>query len=667
MIAGFRELIQMGVDEEGGHLYLQGEDATNPTPQIPSLFRSNLNGSNLVLLMPGMGGAFHVDTAELADTEAPAVTIFSPSGGPTNNEQVTLSASVTDASALTGAVWLHDGTEQGPVTVFGGDVTVTGIVLHPGENVLTVRATDIAGNTGEASVSVTWTPDRTATVEGPPSVTEGQRAGFHVVVDSTGEIGGLTLTLLYDPAEFRDPIVEPGAVPEGGSATVNTTTPGEVTLTFAAGGGTLPTGPQGVLGVSLRARSVPASAATAAVGLRVADVSDGSGTPLPVGTFASGAVLEILARLYTGDVNTNAGLDTGDATLMQRMLAGIDPPRPWDHLLNDLNGSATLDSGDVVRVLRAVTGIDLQPAPQRFAARKLARAPAPPVGPTALLESPKPHGVAGEEIRVRVNLTDLAANISGASFALDYPAAALRLDAAADHRPGPLVTGSSFVLWNLSPAVSNYATQSGTISLGASASAPWPGSADGGTVAEFDFTVQPGAVSQPAWPLVLRNARLSSADGFDVTSVPGSATLTFVATPVSYAAWREARFSEADRDNPLVAGWDADPDGNGFANGAEYKAGSTPVLEAFRVPGPGGAHCLEVRFVQDLRAVEGTLTAEVSTDGVIWEAAPGGIPATEMTELSVDYAAGTRVVAFRSLATLEVAPRLFLRIVFTAP
>src|SRR5204863_449884 len=62
------------------------------------------------------------------------------------------------------------------------------------------------------------------------------------------------------------------------------------------------------------------------------------------------------------DDNANNRIDIGDATIIQRLLTGLDPVRAWDVTGNDLNANDKLDSGDVIKVLRAVVGLDPQPS-----------------------------------------------------------------------------------------------------------------------------------------------------------------------------------------------------------------------------------------------------------------------------------------------------------------
>ena len=57
----------------------------------------------------------------------------------------------------------------------------------------------------------------------------------------------------------------------------------------------------------------------------------------------------------------------------------------------------------------------------------------------------------------------MAAQLEGASFALDYPTNALRLVNAQSARTGALVPSSAITLWNVQPAQNDYAAQNGQV------------------------------------------------------------------------------------------------------------------------------------------------------------------------------------------------------------
>jgi hypothetical protein len=59
-------------------------------------------------------------------------------------------------------------------------------------------------------------------------------------------------------------------------------------------------------------------------------------------------------QTVTGDLNHNARLDTGDATLVLRMVVGLDTAG----LSGDMNGNGRIDTGDATLILRKVVGLD---------------------------------------------------------------------------------------------------------------------------------------------------------------------------------------------------------------------------------------------------------------------------------------------------------------------
>ncbi|MGI9239443.1 MAG: cohesin domain-containing protein [Verrucomicrobiales bacterium] len=613
---------EIRVDRDAGFIYLLGQTFVDGDA-VSGLYRMNLDASELTKLVDvSVRGELAIDTADLDDTSDPQVTIFSPIGGVTNNQSVSLIGSVSDDGVLDSISWSHDGEEQGSVEVFNGDFTVPSISLHPGENLLEIRATDLAGNTGSAGVSLEWQPLRALNVSAPAEVSEGRRSVTTVTLDSAGEVAGATFKLLYDTEEFEAPKYELGEQLEAASPLVNIATPGEVSVTFAKASGTVAAGEHELISVSLRARSVAADS-VAGLGVSMQDMADETGNPIIVGTYVGEAEILVLARRFVGDINSNDRLDTGDASRMQAMLTGISPKHPWDDLINDLNGSTTLDSGDVIRVLRAVVGLGEQPA-----------APAPRSKSGTVLDESlarlvisDPGAVEGETVTVSVQLGGLGEGFSGASFTLDYPSDALRLDGSASHRPGAVVGGDAILLWNLAPSQNDYVNQSGRIAFGASSSSSWPGSSAGGTLASFNFTVAPGAAASALWEISVRDLEFSVDSGFEIMEV-GAASTLFVGQPQSFESWRIANFDELELGDLSLSGWGADPDGDRLNNAAEFFTGGDPhqpnassVLEVGLVPlldGSGG-HCLVASYDRSMTAVGIDAILQTSSDLATWQ------------------------------------------------
>src|SRR5204862_4629735 len=68
------------------------------------------------------------------------------------------------------------------------------------------------------------------------------------------------------------------------------------------------------------------------------------------------------------------------------------------------------------------------------------------------------------------------------------------------------------------PAQNNYDKQSGKVSVAMTSAAAW--STNNGDLADFTFTVEPGAGDQYRWPISI--AKIDLANGFDAVSVAGS-------------------------------------------------------------------------------------------------------------------------------------------------
>jgi hypothetical protein len=267
----------------------------------------------------------------------------------------------------------------------------------------------------------------------------------------------------------------------------------------------------------MRVRSNPAPRASV-VGLGVVGVYSALGDPITAGTESQGTQVSLLHRKYAGDNNGNDRLDSGDASIIMRFVTSLEPKRTWDTINNDLNRNNELDSGDIIRVLRAVVGLDPQPgaeipAPQGAPLGRQAIRAAAAAGPVVSLVADKTDAKPGETVTVKLQVSGNAADISGASYTLSYPADALKLVNKDAHSAGDLVPASSAtVLWNLLPAQNDYSAQTGVLRMGASAPSLWPGK--NGELAEFTFQVQPGADARYRLPITVSQAELSSGYGF---------------------------------------------------------------------------------------------------------------------------------------------------------
>jgi len=241
---------------------------------------------------------------------------------------------------------------------------------------------------------------------------------------------------------------------------------------------------------------------------------------LITGTDVKSGGVQITKRKYIGDNNANDRLDVGDASIIMRLITGAEQRRTWDTAANDLNKNLLLDSGDVIKVLRAVVGLDAQPGGVTGQSLKASSIQALSANnATVSLDIDKQRAAPGDKVKVTVHLSQMTGVISGASFKLDYPVSALRLDSVTAHRTGVMVPATATVLWNLSPT-NNYAAQDGTIRLAVTTPGNWP--TNSGALAEFTFTVQDTETNQYRWPITVSQLEFSS--GFNLVTAADAST-----------------------------------------------------------------------------------------------------------------------------------------------
>ena len=341
------------------------------------------------------------------------------------------------------------------------------------------------------------------TVSNADSTREGKIITFPVMLKSSGDVGGITFNLKYNEDFLGRPVFEWSSLFGLSSNRVNTDTTGDVAVTFAFPGQAVPAGDQLVGNLSLRVRSMPCGMETL-IEPELIEVSDALGDPIAGDHEAKLGVARIDPRKVKGDNNGNGYLDVGDATLIQRLVAGFDPVRSWDVALNDLNESGGLDSGDVVKVLRVVVGIDPQPERNRRLA-KMGGGDDDSDEKAVLSILKMNAGV----VTVQVALDDMTTNVSGASFELQFSNEVLRLKkgstssgggvggefsfsgAVVYNTTGGVVSKESQSIWNASQVGETPTKQIGTLAMAVTSPDPWE--VKDGAVAEVTFEVQEGA------------------------------------------------------------------------------------------------------------------------------------------------------------------------------
>jgi hypothetical protein len=169
-----------------------------------------------------------------------------------------------------------------------------------------------------------------------------------------------------------------------------------------------------------------------------------------------------------------------------------------------------------------VVGLDPQPQVQSGAATgtgQLVKSGLQKSGPApgqVALSLDKLSAQPGDLVTLQVRFCGLTTSLEGAAAALDYPTNALRLLNAESQRTGPLVPASSLTVWNVAPAQTDYASQSGRVLMAMSSAAAWP--TNEGVLAEFVFQVQTGQTAQYRWPIRVSNVEVT-ASGYDVQSL----------------------------------------------------------------------------------------------------------------------------------------------------
>jgi len=343
-----------------------------------------------------------------------------------------------------------------------------------------------------------------------PAQQEGTSIQIPITLVSEGDVGGITFAVNFDTTYLRNPDLAWDSILDGSFNNVNTNTAGQLRATFALPATTIPAGTQTLAQLSFFLRSVPHTLTTPLT-LQILDMSGASGETL-TGTVARSSSVIDKVRKITGDNNANDRLDVGDATVVLRYLAALDPVRSWDVPLNDINQNAGLDSGDTIRILRAASGIDPQPPvpPAAFAffttQSLTAEAPA-----NATLVPGQIRTGPASNATVQVLLQNTGKPIAGAAVRLHYDTNALRLTSSQSYHTGSLVPANALSVWNIAPSQNVLATQNGDISLATSTATSWP--ATDGVLAELTFQVQPGATNQYLWPITLVSVETTE-DGY---------------------------------------------------------------------------------------------------------------------------------------------------------
>ena len=203
-----------------------------------------------------------------------------------------------------------------------------------------------------------------------------------------------------------------------------------------------------------------------------------------------------------GDNNGNGVLDTGDATLLLRLLIQLDTMRPWDTARNDLNLNLLVDSGDAIRILMAAAEVHTPPTLKALLPQE-----EPVINSELGMLSPAFSRGSNGLVTYQVKLQNVRGPISGAAFTLNYPPGVLRISNPQARLVGSIVPGGSVVVWNMTPT-NNYAEQNGHVRFVVSSGSVWP--TNNGVLAQVTFQIEASSTNQYAWPITLSSMEVNS-------------------------------------------------------------------------------------------------------------------------------------------------------------
>jgi hypothetical protein len=159
--------------------------------------------------------------------------------------------------------------------------------------------------------------------------------------------------------------------------------------------------------------------------------------------------------------------------------------------------------------------------------------------------------------------------------------------------------------------------------------APWPTSADGEglSLTLFDLSGQAALDDGTTW----------QASG----TAGGTPGVLEASTRLTFADWQETVFSAEQLDQPEVSGFDADPDGDGIANGLEFVFSNSPsVRNAGVIQTETSGNGVVIRYqkrVGTSLAIEGSSDLqrweEMSADRYLISTLPGDTPESERVEM----------------------------------
>ena len=272
-----------------------------------------LEGANtLTATATNAFGSASAATSVTLDTTPPVVTITTPADGSlTTKAQAVATGTVTDASPIA-----NFSVNGQTVTLTNGAFTTT-VVMVEGANAITATATDAAGNTGSAKVTVTRGDVPTVTINSPADGSFGNHTPIAVMGTISGtspitvtvngaaaSVSGTSFTASVALAQGANPITAT-ATNAFGSATASVTTtlnttPPVVTITQPANGASFTTQPISVTG------TVQSASPITAIALNGSPLAPGTSFSTTSGLSQGSNTLTVQATDAAGNVGSAA-------------------------------------------------------------------------------------------------------------------------------------------------------------------------------------------------------------------------------------------------------------------------------------------------------------------------------------------------------------------------
>ncbi len=217
-------------------------------------------------------------------------------------------------------------------------VTITTLVTYVNKTVITVAGEN------QTETNATFTNTKLIVSVGDYIASKGDQILIDVVINDSRTIAGGHIEL-----HFNSSIVTVDSVLGGdfGQPIVNINNVGGVIGIAAAS----PTPVEKSLAVLAKIRFTCHRQGYTRLMITSAELNDVHGRII-IPKVSDGSIT--ITSFLKGDLNGNGRLDTGDVTLILRMIVGLEPV----NLLGDMNGNGRIDTGDATLLLRKIVGLE---------------------------------------------------------------------------------------------------------------------------------------------------------------------------------------------------------------------------------------------------------------------------------------------------------------------